>query len=85
MPEGNNVVTLDLREMPPFERHHKIFEICDELLPGQTLRIINDHDPVPLYYQFEAEEKGKFRWEYELRGPVDFIARITRLQEAGAG
>ncbi len=74
-----NIVDLDLRSMPPFERHVKIFEIWENLKPGQTMRIINDHDPKPLRYQFEAEEKGKFEWQYEQEGPKDWIVKIKRI------
>ncbi len=72
------VQTLDLRPMPPFERHDKIFQIWGTLQPGETLRIINDHNPKPLYYQFEAEYKGKYEWEYEQEGPKDWIVKIKR-------
>lgn len=41
--------TLDVREMPPGERHPRIFEMLDGLRPGQALRLVNDHDPKPLY------------------------------------
>jgi len=54
------VQTPDLRPMPLFERHEKIFRIWDSLQPGETLRIINDPTPKPLHYPFEAEQKGKF-------------------------
>lgn len=74
---------LDLRRMPPFERHTKIFEMWNGLEEGETLRIINDHEPKPLYYQFEAEQKGKFEWEYEQKGPKDWIFRIKRVREVG--
>lgn len=50
-------------------------------MEGQSLRIINDHDPKPLCYQFEAEQKGRFEWEYEQRGPKDWIVKIKRLKE----
>ncbi|MEE9151174.1 MAG: DUF2249 domain-containing protein [Thermoplasmata archaeon] len=40
---------------------------------------MNDHDPKPLYYQFEAEQKGKFEWEYEKEGPIDWIVKIKRV------
>jgi uncharacterized protein (DUF2249 family) len=43
------------------------------------LRIINDHDPKPLHYQFEAEQKGKYEWEYEKQGPSDWIVKIKRV------
>jgi len=72
------IQTLDLRPMPPFERHEKIFQIWNALKPGETLRIINDHNPKPLRYQFEAEEKGKFEWVYEQEGPRDWIFQIKR-------
>jgi uncharacterized protein (DUF2249 family) len=72
------VETLDLRPLPPAERHKKIFQKWEVLQPGEILRIINDHDPKPLYYQFAAEQKGKFEWQYEQQGPVDWIVNIKR-------
>lgn len=74
-----NMNTLDLRTLPPSERHEKIFQVWDALKVGQSLRIINDHNPKPLYYQFEAEYKGHYRWEYELSGPIDWIVRIEKI------
>ncbi len=71
--------TLDLRPMPIPERHEKIFQIWDTLKPGQTLRIINDHDPKPLWYQFEVEYKDHYAWEYEQTGPNDWIVRIKKI------
>ncbi len=76
---SGNIETLDLRPMPPFERHEKIFEIWEKLKPGRILRIINDHDPRPLRYQFEAEQKGKYEWEYGQNGPEDWIVKIKRV------
>jgi len=70
--------TLDLRNIPPFERHSKIFEMWDDLKQGEILRIINDHEPKPLYYQFEAEYNGKFEWNYEKQGPKDWIFSIKK-------
>src|SRR3989338_9835261 len=76
--------TLDLRNMLPFERHSKIFEMWNSLEEGETLKIINDHEPKPLYYQFEAEHKGQFEWNYEKQGPEDWIFTIKKiLDKAG--
>ena len=76
---AENIEVLDLRPLPPVERHKQIFERWGKLAPGDTLKIINDHEPKPLYYQFEAEEKGRFEWEYEEQGPVDWVFKIKRI------
>ena len=72
------IETLDLRPLPPPQRHAKIFETWNSLESGEAMKIINDHDPKPLRYQFEAEQSGKFEWEYEQQGPVDWIVNIKR-------
>ena len=38
MNEKEQVIELDLRPMPPFERHEKIFEIWEGLKQGQVLK-----------------------------------------------
>lgn len=74
----DKIETLDLRPMPPFERHEKIFQVWDGLKAGEALKIINDHDPKPLWYQFEIEYKGRYEWEYEQKGPKDWIVKIKK-------
>lgn len=73
------IMELDLRPMPPFERHEKIFQMWDALSSGETLRITNDHDPKPLHYQFEAEYKNQYEWEYEQEGPKDWVVKIKKV------
>ena len=70
--------TLDLRQLPPFERHEKIFEHWGALKSGETLKIINDHDPKPLRYQFKAEYTNQFQWEYLESGPKDWVVAIQK-------
>ncbi len=77
--EEKQMLELDLRPIMPFERHEKIFEMWDALSSGETLRITNDHDPKPLHYQFEAEYKGQYEWEYEQEGPKDWIVKIKKV------
>ncbi len=69
---------LDVREVPPRGRHPLIFSTFDDLHPGESFVLINDHDPKPLFYQFQAERSGEFRWEYLLAGPEDWQVLITR-------
>ena len=76
---------IDVRPMPPRERHPKIFGTWSELAPGQAILLLNDHDPVPLYYQFAAEHTGEFRWEYLEQGPDVYRVRITKGDFAEPG
>ena len=76
---------IDVRPMPPRDRHPKIFGTWEELAPGQAILLVNDHDPVPLYYQFAAEQTGQFRWEYLEQGPQVFRVRISKGDFAEPG
>lgn len=62
--------TLDVRTIPPRERHPLIFKTFDDLQKGEAFELVNDHDPKPLYYQFEAERRGAFTWTYVEKGPT---------------
>jgi uncharacterized protein (DUF2249 family) len=69
---------LDVREEPPVRRHALIFETFQALEPGAGFELRNDHDPKPLYYQFAAEEAGRFTWDYLEQGPDVWRVRIGR-------
>ncbi len=69
---------LDVRSEPPARRHTLIFETYQALAPGSAFILVNDHDPKPLYYQFEAEHTGQFSWEYLEQGPEVWRVRIGR-------
>lgn len=70
--------TLDVRPMPPRDRHETIFERLDALDTGETLRLVNDHDPAPLRYQLEATRPDQFRWGYVEEGPEEWAVDITK-------
>ena len=69
---------LDVREIVPRERHPLIFSTFHGLAPGETFQLVNDHDPKPLRYQFEAEMPDTFSWEYLEEGPDAWRVRIGR-------
>lgn len=69
---------LDVRILPPWDRHPTIFDTFESLSPGEILLLINDHDPAPLRYQFEAERAGEFSWEYVEQGPEMWQVNITK-------
>lgn len=69
---------IDVREHHPRDKHRVIFETFGNLKPGSQMEIINDHDPKPLYYQFQAERSGEFSWEYLEDGPEVWRVAIGR-------
>jgi uncharacterized protein (DUF2249 family) len=68
----------DVRSIPCRVKHAQIFQRWFDLPVGNHFVLLNDHDPIPLRYQFEAEFGGAFTWEYLERGPVDFRVKITK-------
>ncbi len=71
-------IELDVRPLAPRDRHPAIFNLWNNLADGESFRLVNDHDPLPLYYQFACEYAGGFRWEYLERGPQRWTVRITK-------
>jgi uncharacterized protein (DUF2249 family) len=69
---------LDVRPLAPAQRHEAIFSTFDALAPGKDFLLLNDHDPRPLRYQFEAEHAGEFIWDYLEAGPRVWRVRIGR-------
>ena len=76
--------TVDVRSIAPRERHPKIFSTFRALTSGQAMELVNDHDPRPLYYQFQAEMPGAFTWEYLEQGPETWRVAITRTEVPAA-
>lgn len=74
----NTKVTVDVREIPPFQKHPTIFQTFESLSSGEAMLLVNDHDPKPLYYQMSAEMPNTFEWEYLEQGPEVWQVRITK-------
>ncbi|MBK7024576.1 MAG: DUF2249 domain-containing protein [Sulfuritalea sp.] len=74
----NFKTTVDVRSIVPRERHPLIFGSFDALSAGEALLLVNDHDPKPLFYQFQAESKGEFTWDYLESGPDVWQVRIGK-------
>lgn len=72
--------TLDLRNVPPPERHPMIHEAFEALESGEALTIVNDHEPKPLFYEFQAEVPSFDADGYavEQRGPGEFVATLPK-------
>lgn len=75
----NITVTVNATEYPPQLKHKVIFQTFNQLQPSEAMLLVNDHDPVPLRFQFESIHAGGFTWEYLEQGPDMFRVKISKL------
>ena len=71
----------DARAIAHRFRHSAIFGALDALEPGEAMRFVNDHDPIPLLRQMQQRYGDHIEVIYQQRvgdGPVviDFV--VTR-------
>lgn len=71
--------TVNAPEYPPHMKHKVIFETFNNLQAGEAMLLTNDHDPIPLRFQFESMHKDAFGWEYLEQGPEVFRVKISKL------
>lgn len=74
----------DAREIPCQIKHPLIMQRWFALPVGAHFILVNDHDPEPLYYQFNALFPQAFAWDYVERGPEVFQIKITKLAPVAA-
>lgn len=70
--------TIDVRSVTPHERHPLVFESFMQLEPGESILLINDHDPKTLFYQFRTELGDSFFWDYQEKGPEVWQVQIGK-------
>lgn len=85
MSASTAAATLDVRSIPPGQRHAQIFGRFDALAPGEAFELVNDHDPKPLRYQFEDRMRGAFDWTYVESGPETWRVRIAKTKAKPSG
>jgi uncharacterized protein (DUF2249 family) len=73
------IYPFDARGIAKRFRHAAIFGALDALRPGETMRFVNDHDPLPLLDQLRARYGEAVSIEYLRREPgeivIDFVKR----------
>ena len=81
---SQTAVRLDAQSIPPHVRHATIFNTFGQLAVGQTLELVNNHDPRPLYFQFQNFVPGQFDWNYLEQGPDTWRVAIKRTRAGDA-
>lgn len=70
---------LDVRLIPCSIKHGLIIKQWLELPVGDHFILLNDHDPVPLRYQFAAQWPNAFTWQHLVNIPGEARVKITKL------
>jgi uncharacterized protein (DUF2249 family) len=71
---------MDVRPIPCSIKHGLIIRTWLELPVGGHFILLNDHDPIPLYYQFSAQWPEAFSWEHLVKSPEEVRVKITKLK-----
>ena len=75
---ADRVYPFDARGVAKRFRPAAIFGALDSLMPGETMRFVNDHDPLPLLDQLEARYGEAVAIEYRQREPGAIAIDFTR-------
>ena len=73
---------LDVRPLRKPDKHPAIFQAYAAVPAGESLVLVNDHDPRHLHDEFEVEHPGSYTWDYLARDPGAWRIRNTKLSTA---
>ena len=75
---------IDVRGLPPFQRHGKVLELFDTLKPGEALSVVNDHEPVHLvaFMKHERRDFDSEAYKAYQRGPDEWVGVFPKSPEA---
>lgn len=69
----HNVHPFDARGVAKRFRHAAIFGALESLHPGETMRFVNDHDPLPLLNQLQQAFGERLGIGYVQRDPGEIV------------
>lgn len=76
---SDRIYPFDARGIAKRFRHAAIFGALDALSPGDTMRFVNDHDPLPLLDQLRARYGAAVAIDYRQKEPgaivIDFVVK----------
>lgn len=73
----DGIYAFDARGIAKRFRHAAIFGALDSLMPGERMRFVNDHNPIPLLQQMQARYGNRVDIQYleqdDSRVVIDFV------------
>lgn len=74
---ADGIYPFDARGIAKRFRHAAIFGALDALLPGERMRFVNDHNPIPLLQHMQARYGERVDIQYLEQEPthvmIDFV------------
>src|SRR5215218_8755775 len=70
--------SLYIPELEPKLKHPTVFQNFDALENGEGFLLINDHNPILLFYELKAERGDVFEWKKVENGPELWKVEITK-------
>jgi regulator of cell morphogenesis and NO signaling len=67
--------------LQPALKHPTILKKFDDLKKNEAFLLINDHDPIPLYYEMKAEKGDIFEWKKIEDGPEVWKVEIKKTAD----
>ncbi|WP_303902698.1 DUF2249 domain-containing protein [Thiohalomonas denitrificans] len=76
--QPDQLYPFDARGIAKRFRHAAIFGALDALVPGETMRFVNDHDPLPLLDQLRQRYDEAVSINYVQREPGQIVIDFVR-------
>lgn len=77
----SQIDVLYVPQLAPPQKHPAVFQKFDSLKKGESFVLVNDHDPIPLFYEMKAERGEVFVWEKLENGPETWRVRISKTAD----
>lgn len=78
-PSPDALYAFDARGIAKRFRHAAIFGAFDALMPGETMRFCNDHDPLPLLAQLQQRFGQSVEISYVQRDPGTIVIDFAKV------
>ncbi len=76
--QADAIYNFDARGIAKRFRHAAIFGALDALQGGETMRFVNDHDPLPLLAQLQQRYGDKVTIQYVMREHGQIVIDFVR-------
>lgn len=75
----SRIASIDLRRLPPHERHMRVIASFDAMPADLTLELLSTNEPVLLQRDLQAQSLNLFTWTVVESGPEVCRVHITKL------